>query len=337
MYGHSFREILMKKLNLITFIAAYLVVACAPQVTVTSEVTVTLTPISTPTLHPEFAALQQTIADSGSRFTLGADGLLYDGETPIPGMTVAPDGTMTLTVNGETVTLDPADVDFDDEKGITIDGYEWDAEAGAWVEANETVTMGGVILTLDENGVVTEMEATGASEEIKAENLAKVDPMAWGFEKGEAQIVKNETGTHIVSEGQNVAKWVGTEWEWDGTKMELLPLFDGFAKTYPTTDSGAVIVTGEVHAEAARIRVFANEEGLKMSGGRRYYDYTIYLYDGDERADAMVARVLAKAKILDPNKDKSGVVDGWICFMTTSGDLVKMKFDDIEVFVRRFN
>ncbi|MBI3165085.1 MAG: hypothetical protein HYZ24_10410 [Chloroflexi bacterium] len=124
----------------ILFFVVFILTACAsaPQVTVMapSAITVTLTPpIPTPTLHPEFAALQQTIADSGSRFTLGADGLLYDGETPIPGITVSPDGAMTLTVNGETVTLDPADVDFDDEKGITIDGYEWDEEAGAWVEA----------------------------------------------------------------------------------------------------------------------------------------------------------------------------------------------------------
>ncbi|MBK6648173.1 MAG: hypothetical protein IPG44_20920 [Anaerolineales bacterium] len=168
----------MKKLNLITFIAAYLVVACAPQVTSTSEVTVTLTPISTPTLHPEFAALQQTIADSGSRFTLGADGLLYDGETPIPGMTVAPDGTMTLTVNGETVTLDPADVDFDDEKGITIDGYEWDEEAGAWVEA-ESAAMQQTNALLDQYHI--DPETVTITEEGGAVN-----------------VVDNETGTVLI-------------------------------------------------------------------------------------------------------------------------------------------
>ncbi|MCK6568955.1 MAG: hypothetical protein L6Q45_14840 [Anaerolineales bacterium] len=50
--------------------------------------------------------------------------MLYDGETPVPGVTVSPDGAMTIAVDGETVTLDPADVDFDDEKGITIKGYE---------------------------------------------------------------------------------------------------------------------------------------------------------------------------------------------------------------------
>lgn len=50
-------------------------------------------------------------------------------------MTVSPDGAMTIAVDGETIPLDPADVDFDDEKGITIEGYELDEETGAWVEA----------------------------------------------------------------------------------------------------------------------------------------------------------------------------------------------------------
>lgn len=122
---------------------SFIIAACstsASQVTVTSEVTVTLPPppteplVPTPTLHPQFAALQETIAASGGRFTLGADGLLYDNNTSIPGITVALDGTMTLTVNGETVTLDPADVNFDDENGISIDGYDWDEEQGGWVE-----------------------------------------------------------------------------------------------------------------------------------------------------------------------------------------------------------
>ncbi|MCE7861890.1 MAG: hypothetical protein DYG86_19165 [Chloroflexi bacterium CFX2] len=99
------------------------------------QATVTLTAIPTPTLHPQFAALQEQIVASGERFTLHADGLLYDGETPVPGVTVSPDGAMTIAVDGETVTLDPADVDFDDEKGITIKGYELDEETGAWVEA----------------------------------------------------------------------------------------------------------------------------------------------------------------------------------------------------------
>jgi hypothetical protein len=60
--------------------------ACSPA---QPQVTVTLPPAPTPTLHPQFAALQEKIAASGGRFTLQADGLIYDGETPIPGLTVA--------------------------------------------------------------------------------------------------------------------------------------------------------------------------------------------------------------------------------------------------------
>lgn len=132
----------MKKWIILTVL---LISACTPQVTVTSEVTVTSTPlptetpIPTPTLHPAFIEIQEKIENSGTRFTLQADGTVHDGSETIPGLTVVPDGIIALTVNGETVTFDPADVDFDDETGITIDGYKWDATAnggaGAWVEA----------------------------------------------------------------------------------------------------------------------------------------------------------------------------------------------------------
>lgn len=134
----------MKKSILFLLILASILLACAPQVTVTSEVTVTLTPpptetpIPTPTLHPQFVEIQEQIAASSGRFSLQADGTILDGAEPIPGLTVAPDGTMTLTIDSETVNLDPTDVDFDDEKGITIAGYERDEEAGAWVKAVST-------------------------------------------------------------------------------------------------------------------------------------------------------------------------------------------------------
>lgn len=233
---------------------------------------------------------------------------------------------------------------FDDDGNILLIDAKNGEEIGEflkgkWVEANETVTMGGVILTLDENGVVKDMEATGADAETKADNLAKVDPAAWGLEvgdgEGQAQIVKGSDGTHIVVDGQDVAKWVGTEWEWDGTMMGKLSLFDGFAKTYPTTDTGAVRQTNEVQADAKEIRAFAEQEAAMIGGSQR--NYTIYLYDDLDRSEAVVARVLTNGKVLDPNKDKSGVVDGWICFKTTTGELVRMKFSDIEVFIRGFN
>lgn len=134
----------MKKRIFVFLAVSILLSACAtssaPQVTVTSEVTVTSTPlptetpIPTPTLHPDFAALQEQIAASGGRFILHPDGMISDGAELIPGLTVAPDGTMTLTVDGEGVTLDPTKAVFDDENGFSYPGYEQN-EDGNWVES----------------------------------------------------------------------------------------------------------------------------------------------------------------------------------------------------------
>ncbi len=224
----------MKKLNFIFFIAVYLLASCAApptQVTVTSEVTVTLTPAPTPTQHPKFAALQQTIAASGGRFTLQADGMIYDGETPIPGLTVAPDGTMSLSVNGKTVTIDPADVDFDDEKGITIVGYKWDQAAndgaGAWVEANETVTANfnlGVVLAPGEpNEDGSRNIETFAPPEEFADNEGAVakwlnyfDAERLGFDPGATQWILTEDGRAVLVDSADhnkvVAEWKDISW-----------------------------------------------------------------------------------------------------------------------------
>lgn len=133
----------MKKIFLFAFI---FLAACSgqiPQVTVTSEVTVTSlppteTPIPTPTLHPQFIALQDQIAASGERFTLNTDGTVQDGATAIPGLNVAPDGKISITVNGEQVEIDPAIMSFDDENGLSIEGFE-DADGdGEWGVAQLT-------------------------------------------------------------------------------------------------------------------------------------------------------------------------------------------------------
>ncbi|WKZ45016.1 MAG: hypothetical protein QY302_04415 [Anaerolineales bacterium] len=114
-------------------VVSILLAACVPQATATPTATASLTatsaptetPIPTPTLHPGFIALQEAIAASGERFTLdGATGLIYDGANPIPGISVAVDGTITLEVDGETIIPDPEDVRFDDQEGITIEEKE---------------------------------------------------------------------------------------------------------------------------------------------------------------------------------------------------------------------
>lgn len=114
-------------------VVSILLAACVPQATATPTATASLTatsaptktPIPTPTLHPNFIALQEAIAASGERFTLdGATGLIYDGENPVSGITVSVDGTITLEIDGETITPDPEAVNFDDQVGITVEDNE---------------------------------------------------------------------------------------------------------------------------------------------------------------------------------------------------------------------
>lgn len=149
----------------ILFFIVIVLSACASQETVTPESTVTSTPpptamlIPTPTFHPQFTALQNEIIDTSTRFTLQADGLIYDGEIPVPGITVALDGTMTISVNNETVIIDSADMSFDDEEGITIEGYSFedknpaDGVEGEWVAMviPEKTEMGIEILGIMQN------------------------------------------------------------------------------------------------------------------------------------------------------------------------------------------
>jgi hypothetical protein len=203
--------------------------------------------------------------------------------------------------------------------------------------ATETVTIGGVTMTVGEDGVVDmdSMKVEGKyTDEQKAEKMAVVDPTKWGYEAGETQIrVEGTTNRFLeVIDGEDVARvatwdFSSNQWLWDGTMMEHIPLFDGFAKTFPTYGDGDVRGTLEVQADAAEIR--KNAPGA-----------TIYLYDGTDKTEAIIARYVGKDK-LDPNamlrSRKSEVVDGIICFMTKSGKVVKMKFKDIEIFIRGFN
>lgn len=71
----------MRKIFLAAFVL-FLTACSSPQVTVTSQVTVTLPPptaaiIPTPTLHPQFVELQDKVAASGERFTLLPDGIMW--------------------------------------------------------------------------------------------------------------------------------------------------------------------------------------------------------------------------------------------------------------------
>lgn len=229
--------------------------------------------------------------------------------------TVAPEATPTLSPPTPTETLVPPTL--------------------IATSAAETISLGGVTLTLDENGVAIAMEVEGNyTVEQKAEKMAAVDPTNWGFEPGEAQIIKGEDGkifmTPVGEPKIKMASWYGSEWLWDWSVMNAMedgnPLFD-FAKTFATNDSGGVRVTKEVRADAEEIRTFAP-------------GYPIYLYDRIDKTESIIATYRGDEK-LDPNEmiksKQSEIVDGWIGFKTKSGEIVKMRFKDIEVFIRGFN
>lgn len=173
----------MRKLISFLFTIAIAISACLspsggsaqPQVTVTSppqtsEVFETSEVSPTPTLHPQFISLQETIAASGGRFTLTPQGFIEDNGTPIPGLTVAPDGVMTLIVNGESVQIDPADVTFDDENGISIDGYELD-ENGEWVESNTAIPAEELAAMSDEQKLDSAPELEGREKELRSAHV----------------------------------------------------------------------------------------------------------------------------------------------------------------------
>lgn len=121
-------------------------------------------------VSPEFVTMMDKIAASGERFTLKPDGTVQDGATTIPGLHVAPDGKVTITVNGEQVEIDPSIMDFDDEKGFSIEGFE-DADGdGEWGVAQLTpeeqlaLDMGKFNLDLDKDGYKIEYDADGKIE-----------------------------------------------------------------------------------------------------------------------------------------------------------------------------
>lgn len=130
----------MKKSILALLILASILSACqsAPQVTVTSEVTVTLppteTPIPTPTLNPQFISIQEQIAQSGY-FTLLPDGTIEErtsdgGYRLVSGIIVNESGTIFLEVDNEKIEIDLEDVTFN-ENGLKIKGFVKN-EIGEW-------------------------------------------------------------------------------------------------------------------------------------------------------------------------------------------------------------
>lgn len=202
------------KLKATSLLAIFiLLAACSPQVTVTSEVTVTLPPpptetlVPTPTVHPQFLEWQESIAALSERFALMPDGSLQDNGVPVPGVRVSPDGVMTLTLNGETVILDPANVIFDDEHGISIDGYEFDQATGAWVKVVPMTELDQQIFDAagQVDGLKTMLNPTwgvvGVDEQCNVDKIWIYNP--YNLDRGDrAEVVREENG-HLVTRNAN--------------------------------------------------------------------------------------------------------------------------------------
>jgi hypothetical protein len=187
------------KLKAIYLLAIFvLLAACAPQVTVTSEVTASLPPptetlVPTPTGHPQFLEWQESIAALSERFALMPDGSIQDNGVPIPGVRVSPDGVMTLTLaDGTEMTLDSSDVSFDDEKGFGAEGYtlnytgEWgEAESAAMQKANElveTYKLGDKVTVTEKGGQVNVVDNTTRRVLIKTNGERIIYDLVFGVD-----------------------------------------------------------------------------------------------------------------------------------------------------------
>lgn len=207
--------------------------SCAPQVTVTSEATITLPPPTStplPTLHPQFIALQETVVASDERFALNSDGTVKDGAETIPGLHVASNGTMTLTVNGEDILLDPSEVIFDNEDGFQPNGYKWDEENSNWVE--NKIVIHGIEVKLgepDENGVsiIEQFVPPDSLTPIKQTKfLDRFNPEVFGFKSDTTRwvVLSGDSGNRIVLQDVNdpaneIAELGSSGLVWDWNKM----------------------------------------------------------------------------------------------------------------------
>lgn len=221
---------------------------------------------------------------------------------------------------------------WSDETGVVFAGERYgdkklileNRNEGSWVEVEtaETVTMSGVTLTVDENGVMTIIKVPGADADAQAENRAKVDPAAWGCEN--CTMVKDETGTHIVAEGQNVARWVGTEWDWDWGALDGLkegnPLFK-LANTWETKGDD-VVDKKSAELESNDLDVFAQDIGAKT--GKKPMVDSVFVFSGD-RKEAMIGFLVAGSNV-QSSEDyvKVDRTKGIFCFKTDTGKMVSV-------------
>jgi len=213
----------------------------------------------------------------------------------------------------------------------------------------ETRILNGVTFTLgevnDDGSVkVTGMRVDGNyTDEQKAEKLIAVDPLAWGFESGEVELVFVGDKLQIVTTGdysQVLAEWNygKNAYVWNGDVMKNFeggnPIFD-LAKVIKT-NGGSPVDMKAAHHDSDEILNFAHEEAIKISGKKKIQP--INIYDGSDRSNAIVAWLIDDRLIYDSANPRGEVaVDGIICFIDGSGELRQMRVRNFNVVWRGWN
>jgi hypothetical protein len=199
-------------------------------------------------------------------------------------------------------------------------------------------------MTVDENGVVDmdSMKATGASDEIKAQNLAKVDPKAWGCD--DCQIMKVDGKMFIAPKGQpdiHIADW-GSDingWKWEYKLYEEI-LFGNFAKTMEMKN-GVLVDLDTAMADSAEINKFAAGEVENLTNTLR--QPVFLLKDGLKEKAIVGYTIRLNVNMKDGSVKKlrsineSDVVNGYVCLTSKDGSIIKVWLNNMTIFGRTFN
>lgn len=220
----------------------------------------------------------------------------------------------------------------------------------------ETVTLNGVKLTLGEANAdgsvpVTDMRVDGIyTDEQKAEKLIAVDPLAWGFEPGEVELVFVGDYLQIVANGdhsQVLAEWNygRSELVWNWEVMEKYkggnPIFD-FAKTF---DMQGTMPKPDQQKEARSDSALLFDYVYNYPGNYgAYVIQAIYIDNPDDSYKSIVAYLIIRRTnsetrgITDPAIAASGTVNGIVCLIDReTGEVKAMSLHGLKFRIRYWN
>lgn len=216
----------------------------------------------------------------------------------------------------------------------------------------ETRILNGVTFTLgevnDDGSVkVTGMRVDGNyTDEQKAEKLIAVNPLAWGFETSEVELVFVGDYLQIVATGdrsQVLAEWNygRNEYVWYWSVMEVFeggnPFFD-LAKATKMNGGTPVdrVVAGE---DSYSLIVYAgNYYALKPTSGYKGI-FPIYI-DNPSGSESIIAYLLTKSNSVlnNPELAASGDMNATVCFIDKeTGTMRNMFIQGLKYKIRYWN